>query len=258
MFYPLALLVAALAVLVYSPGLPGGFMLDDGVNILRNYILYVNTFDIEQFVLAGLNFHDGNGSRFLPMASFAIDHWRAGGMEPGTFKATNIVIQALTALCMAFFLRRLLILAGWQSMRAAWGALIVALLWAVHPLQVSSVLYVVQRMQTLVTLFIVLALWAYVAMRQVQLAGGRGRVQGVLVVVCWLLALMCKEDAALLPLYTLALELTVLRFAAGQPKAARGLVQSYALIVLLGMVGLALDALMDWPFRTLTHWTIER
>lgn len=35
-------------------------------------------------------------------------------------------------------------------------------------------------------------------------------------------------------------------------------VDMYALIVLLGLVGLALDNLMDWPFRSLTHWTLQR
>ncbi|HWK61220.1 MAG TPA: ABC transporter permease [Eoetvoesiella sp.] len=32
----------------------------------------------------------------------------------------------------------------------------------------------------------------------------------------------------------------------------------YALILLLGIVGLALDNLLDWPFRRLTQWTTKR
>ena len=34
-------------------------------------------------------------------------------------------------------------------------------------------------------------------------------------------------------------------------------IDMYALVVLLGMVGLALDALLSWPLRRLMHWKIE-
>ena len=44
-----------------------------------------------------------------------------------------------------------------------------------HPLQVSSVLYVVQRMQTMATLFLVLALLAYLKARLAQIEGRAGR-----------------------------------------------------------------------------------
>lgn len=230
-----ALLVAALAMLALLPGLPGGFLLDDGVNILDNPALRVVHPGFEPLARAATSFRDANGARALPMLSFAIDHWRAGGFDAASFKQTGIAIHGLTAFFLAFFLHRLLLLARWPARRAAWGALLLALAWGAHPLQVSSVLYVVQRMQTMATLFVVLALWAYVAMRAAQFDGRSGRWQGALVVFAWLLALACKEDAVLLPAYTLALELTVLRFAAGQAAVARGLRQSYALMVALGL-----------------------
>lgn len=233
-FQVLVLLLTLLVVAVFVPALGGGFVLDDGVNILQNRVLYVETFDIDHFINSALSFHDGKGSRALPMMTFALDHWRAGGMDAGAFKTTNLLFHAVTTIFLAFFFRRLLTLAGWAPQSGAWGALILALAWAIHPLQVSSVMYVVQRMQTLVTLFIVLALWAYLAMRQSQIEGGRGRWQGVLMLLSWGLALACKEDAALLPLYMLALELTVLRFRAGQAKVAAGLRQSFLLITTLG------------------------
>lgn len=248
-FPAFSLLLTLLAMLLFFPALSGGFVLDDGVNILQNYVLRVEVFNIDDFINAALSFHDGNGSRALPMLSFALDHWRAGGMEAGAFKTTNLLIHAATTFCLAFFFRRLLTLAGWAPQRAARGALLLTLVWAIHPLQISSVMYVVQRMQTMVTLFIVLALWAYLAMRQAQMEGGRGRWQGGLMLLCWGLALTCKEDAALLPLYMLALELTVLRFRARQPKVAQGLRQSFGLITVLG--GLAYFAVVLPHFW---HW----
>ena len=55
-----------------------------------------------------------------------------------------------------------------------------ALAWAAHPLQVSAVLYVVQRIQTMGTLFLVLALWAYLQARQAQIERGEAEVVGLM------------------------------------------------------------------------------
>lgn len=230
-----ALLVSLLAASVFLPGLKGDFVVDDSINILQNRLLYMTELNIENLTNAALSFHDGNGSRPLPMASFAVDHWRTDGMNASAFKTTNLLIHAFTAFFLALFFRQLLLLANWSIGRATIGALLLALFWAIHPLQVSSVMYVVQRMQTMATMFIVLSLCAYLAMRKSQLSGKRGRLYGVLLLVFWGLALACKEDAALLPAYTLALELTVLRFRATQQVVAKGLCQSYLLLSILGI-----------------------
>src|SRR3546814_8447978 len=97
---------------------------------------------------------------------------------------------------------------------------LLALAWAAHPLQVSSVLYAVQRFQTMGTLFLVLALWAYLKARQAQIEGRPGRTGLLLALLLWVAAMGCKEDSVLLPAYTLALELTVLRFSANSTRLA--------------------------------------
>ena len=231
-----AFLIALLAMALYVPGLGGGFTLDDGYNILQNRLLYVDSFNLDDFMVAAFSFHGVDGSRALPLLSFALDYWRIGEMDAAAFKMTNILIHGFTVFFLVFMIRRLLEMAGWDRLRAGWFALGVALLWGIHPLQVSSVLYVVQRMQTMATLFIVLALWAYLGMRQAQIVGGRGRQYGVLVIVFWLLALLCKEDAALLLAYTLVLELTVLGFKAAQPAVSRSLRQSYLVLFVIGLL----------------------
>ncbi|MCY6412419.1 hypothetical protein QTA56_09785 [Acinetobacter sp. VNH17] len=235
-FALMVLVVVLFVITLFLPGLSGDFILDDGANILSNYLLYIHELNVDDLIYAALSFHDGNGSRALPMMSFALDYWRAGSMDVSAFKATNLFIHAITTFVLALFFRRLLLLAKWTPQQAAWGALALTLLWAVHPLQVSSVLYIVQRMQTMATLFLVSALWSYLLMRQNQISGGRGRIQGILVIIFWLLALSCKEDAVLLPVYTLLLELTVLQFKAGQAVVARGLKQSYSLFVILAVL----------------------
>lgn len=229
-------LVLALVAVLFAPGLGGGFVFDDVGNIVGNSALYMTGLDHVSAWRAAGSFPYGPGLRVIPMLSFGLDYFRSGSFDPATFKATNLAIHLVSVLVLAGFVRALLIVAGQRAAQASWLALGLALLWAIHPLQVSSVLYVVQRMQTLANLFLLIALWAYLHMRQAQIAGRPWGRAAVVVLAGWLLALASKEDAALLPAYTLLLELTVLRFAMHTPAAGRWLARGYAMAVLLGAI----------------------
>jgi len=233
-FLLVALVVALLAGALYLPGLGGGFVLDDGPNIQANRLLHLSQLRADELIYAALSFSE-SGWRALPMLSFALDYWRGEGLDAPTFKATNVLIHVVTTLALVLFFRRLLRLAGWELRRASVAALVLALVWAIHPMQVSSVLYVVQRMQTLCSLFVVLSLWVYLGMRQAQMEGRNSRVDDVMLVLFPLLALLSKEDAALLPLYMLALELTVLQFRAANPAVANALRRGYLLVAIAGL-----------------------
>lgn len=239
-FLLLSLLAALLAGLVYLPGLPGGFMFDDIPNIVDNPAIHLTSLDADGLARAAAGSQLSGNMRILPTLTFALDYWRAGGADPATFKITNIAIHALTTLALAWFFRSLLLAAGVSGRRAQWLPLVLALAWAIHPLQVSSVLYIVQRFQTLGTLFLVLALTAYLYARQLQIAGRSGRTGLMAAALLWALALGCKEDSALLPAYTLALELTVLRFAAADPNVARTLRRGYLFATLAGIAAFLL------------------
>ena len=233
-FLVFASLLAGLGACLFLPGLGGGFVLDDAPNIVENSLLHIAGLDKESLLYAAASFHDGSGMRPLSMLSFALDYWRSG-LDAQAFKATNLVIHTLTIFALAVFFRRLLLLAQWTPQRATTGALVLALLWAIHPLQVSSVLYVVQRMQTLGTLFLVLSMWAYLGLRQAQIENRPGLLHGVLAALFWALAFLSKEDSILLPAYLLLLELTVLRFRAAQPMRTRTLRNTYLVMALAGI-----------------------
>lgn len=237
--WPLLLAGLALALLVgalFQPGLSGGFIFDDTANIAENVSLHMTGLDHVSALRAANSFPYGPGLRQLPMLSFGLDYFRAGSFDPAVYKTTNLLIHLVTMLVLAGFLRQLLCLAGERGRRAGLLATVAAVLWAIHPLQVSSVLYVVQRMQIMASLFLLMTLWAYLHMRQAQIAGRPWARAAALVLAGWLLALASKEDAALLPAYTLLLELTVLRFAMRTPAAGRWLARGYALAVLAGVV----------------------
>ena len=242
-----SLLVALCAGLLFIPGLPGVFVFDDLPNIVNNQGIQLSSMSSAALVELLSAKQVSGTTRSLPMLSFAVDYWRAGGAEPGAFKTTNILIHILTTAILAFLFRALLLRAALPAQRAAWMALFLALVWAIHPLQVSAVLYVVQRLQTMSTLFLVLALLSYIRARQAQISGASDPGSAfLLTVLFWLLALASKEDAALLPAYTLALELTLLRFAAASDLVARRLRRGYVLA--------SIAALLIYCFWVLPHY----
>ncbi|AXK70988.1 hypothetical protein DWG18_00915 [Lysobacter sp. TY2-98] len=238
-----AVLVALGAIAALSLGLGGGFILDDQPNIVQNAALHLSRLRLADVPYAVYSFQPGHGSRMLSMATFAFDGWRSG-MDPRAFKATNLAIHAATTIALAWLIYLLLIQAGRPPRRAAAAALALAAFWALHPLQVSSVFYVVQRMQTLVTLFAVLALIAYVRMRQAQINGERSRGYAVYAALFMVLGVASKEDAALYPLYALALEVTLLRFTARIPVQSRVLRWSF---LALGAISLIVFTLYVLP-----------
>lgn len=214
-----AALAALLATALLWAGLGGTFIFDDLPNIADNSSLHLTSLSWSALRQAAFSYEPGGGSRPLAMVSFALDHWRAGGLDPAAFKQTNLLIHALTVLVLVYLLRQLLEVANFSPRRRDAVAFLVALCWAVHPLQVSSVLYVVQRMQTLGTLFMVLGLLAFVCARRRQQAGRSSTLHWALMVLWGGLGLACKEDVILLPLLAVILELTLFRFemADGRP-----------------------------------------
>lgn len=236
-FYPGAvILVAMLAVSVYLPGIDGGFLFDDKPNIVENHAIQIQKIDgLNELLRAAYSYGAGTGARALPMLSFVFDYWRAG-LDPVSFKITNLIIHGLSCVALAFLFLRLMNLGGVERRKAEWSAIILMVCWAVHPLQVSSVLYVVQRMQTLATLFVFLSLLAYLSMRARQISGERGRTYGMLSLLFGVLAFACKEDAVLLPVYFLVIEITVLHFCTEDPRKSKHLKQAFGAMVLAGAV----------------------
>ncbi|TXK65030.1 hypothetical protein [Alkalisalibacterium limincola] len=238
----LMLLVAA----VFWPGLSGYFLFDDYPNIVSEQRI-----QIEELTLDGLleatKAYGGALSRPIPTVSFAIDHlvW---GMDPWGFKLTNLLIHLCNTLLVLALVLRLFQSAGAGRSKESYfvAAWFLALLWAAHPLQVSTVLYVVQRMEILAVTFMLAGLLAYLEGRARQLVGGRSWPWLLASCGLLLLAMLCKESAIQFPLYTLALELTLLRFRAASPTWQRAW--------RIGYIGLAVLAFLAAATIAIPHY----
>ncbi|MEY2481408.1 MAG: protein O-mannosyl-transferase [Verrucomicrobiota bacterium] len=115
------------------------------------------------------------------------------GMNAGGYHLTNVILHTMAAILLALFL--------WQSTGALWRSAFVAALFAIHPLRVESVAWVVERKDVLSGVFFMLTLIAYVAY-----ARRPGLVRYALVVVSLACGLMSKPMLVTTPIVLLLLD----------------------------------------------------
>lgn len=227
--------VVALTFFAYAPGLTGGFIFDDFANLVDDPDWKVTSLDWNAWLRAIRHGVASDGGRPLALLTFAINHYFTG-LDPLPLKLTNLMMH-VTCGVLLFFLTRTLLQIAWQdvdpSRHSAWAAAISAI-WLLHPLQVSTVLYVVQRMEIGAQLFSVAAVHLYLVARLRQIERRRATVLYIAAAASMVLGLGFKETAALVPLFTALLELTLLRFQGSQGRN-RILLYGYGLAVLAGV-----------------------
>jgi len=231
--------ICLLTTLIYVPGLSGDYMFDDMPNLLHNEQLNIASLDTES--IQGAVFSSGSGAlrRPVSMLSFTLNRYFFG-IAPYSHKVVNLIIHLLTGI--GLYLLSHLVIRSYRQFRnpglsataMKWIPVIVAGLWLVHPLNLTPVLYIVQRMTSLAALFTVLGLCFYMAGRMRLLAGKSGF--PLILTGLFLfggLAVFSKESGALLPLYMLVLELTLFRFQNANGKPATPIITFFVLTVAL-------------------------
>ena len=238
---------AALALLAYWPGLHGSFLFDDFANLpaLGSSGPIDNWPAFWRYITSGFNDPFG---RPLTLLTFLLDahDWPA---DPFPFKRTSLILHLVNGVLLALLLARLgrvlypdehasstggtranppnrhpresgndghtriFPAAVSRTWRIDLAALLGAALWLLHPLFVSTTLYIVQREAMLPATFILAGLLAWLHGRE-RLR--EGYLRSGLAWTCLglgggtLLAVLAKANGALLPLYALAIECTVL------------------------------------------------
>ena len=224
-----------IAFLAYYPGLNGAFLFDDAWNIAANTDIQITDLSASSLLDAATSGQAGPLKRPISTLSFAINYYFSG-LTPFAYKLTNLAIHLINGF-LVFSFCYLLLNAYAQRFHlhrnintVCITASVVAVIWLLHPVNLSSVLYVVQRMASLASLFTLCALIAYVYGR-VQLANNEpGSWTMLLAVLVFMpIAILCKEIGLLIPLYLLIIEVTVFRFQV-QETSSRNAIRVFFLI----------------------------
>lgn len=192
------LFVALLTVLLYSPALDGPLIHDDLLHFGPNSSLKWQSLS-DPAIAETL---DRYPTRFLGMASFGLQHM-AFGDSVLAGKAINLALHLLNGVLLFLVLMRLFSLTGdIQPAYRNWTAVAIAALWMLHPLQVSTVAYTVQRLTMLSATVTLVAMLPWLAWLQAR-RPPRMAWLAVLALSLTVPAYYFKENGALLPLLLL-------------------------------------------------------
>lgn len=236
----LFLLLLVVGCVAYWPGLSGPLVFDDHQNLAPLTEWLAGNTSGWRVVLDNAS---GLLGRQVSMASLVLNIQLLG---PGIWglKLGNLVIHLINGLLVYLLLTRLSRVGapvqGMHAMALRWAPCIVAGIWLLHPLQVSTTLYVIQRMAMLSTLFTLATLILYISAREALTAGRQLRALTLFssAGACVLLAVFSKENGVLAPALCALIEWWVFAPATGKRRHPL----SWAVIA-IGLVAPALVAL---------------
>jgi len=182
-----ALLIIAAGGALYANSLRGVFVLDDIPGIVLNPAL-------RSFPTLAQTLEDSRPVVFLTLAL----NYACSAYRPWSYHLVNAAVHVLAALALFGIVRRTLELPALAGRYGPWAAplaLTIAWLWLVHPLQTESVTYVIQRGESLMGLFYLLALYGLI--RGHSSPRAHGWYAGA--VASCLLGAGCKEVIVTLP-----------------------------------------------------------
>lgn len=228
--------ILLLVTLAYLPGLHGPYVLDDGENITQNRAVAIHDLGFSSLYQALTSNESGPLKRPLAALSFALNHYAAGSFDDSfPFKLVNLVIHLINAALLygltLLLLRAPVLAASFPSHQQIYLAGVISLLWALHPLQLTTVLYVVQRMNSLSAMFVFLGLLVFCRGRLLLITTPNRALAMMYsgVVFGALLGVGAKENAALLPLFAFIIEYTLFQRDTLAPAAKKQLRWFYLL-----------------------------
>ena len=245
--YWLLLIAILLVALVYWPGLYGGWLFDDYPNIVDNPGVQPHQPSIAALVSAALSSPASDFKRPLSSLTFAANYL-VSGLDPWAWKLTNLLLHVANGVLVFFLARGLL-----RCARRHWDdttnestpqaapqsvapspaiyfeptnlvAVLICATWMLLPINLTAVLYVVQREESLANLFVLLGLIGYIYGRLRMLVAsdsstGNDGWQWYGFALCTMslilptaIGLLAKETAVMLPLYALLIEWIVFQF----------------------------------------------
>ncbi len=208
-------ILAGAAWLVYGRALDAPLVFDDSVSVVKNPSIR------SLWPLVGDAEHPGplNPPKDITMSgrplvnlSLAVNY-QFSRLSPVGYHVFNLIVHVLSALLLMAIVRRTLrldIFTGKFDRASGPLAFAVALLWALHPLQTETVVYVTQRTELMVGFFYLATLYASLRYWAAESTAGR-KLWLTLATLACLAGMACKEVMVTAPVVVLLFERTFMR-----------------------------------------------
>ena len=193
----LCALLAAAVLVVYGPALRCGFVnIDDPDYVTSNWHVQ-RGFDAQSVRWA---FTSSNASNWHPLTWFShILDCQLYGLLPSGHHLTSLLLHAANSVLLLLLLNRLT--------GALWRSAVVAVMFALHPLRVESVVWISERKDVLSALFWMLAVGTYARyVEEFKIQNSKFKLHYGLSLLCFALGLMAKPMLVTLPFVLLLLD----------------------------------------------------
>ncbi len=201
--------------IVYWPSFEGSWHYDDYINIVRNKNIQIRSLD-SQSIFNSFYLEDsrrgGRIKRPLAYLSFAINYYFGKDHVQG-YHIVNFFIHLLSSCFLYLFIRNTLYL---PLLKPRYGylahqiAMLSAFIWAIHPIHVTAVTYIVQRMASMAGMFYLMSLYFYSSGRMTK-----GTIKKVFRMALFGLAALgamaTKENSTMLPVSVALYEILLIR-----------------------------------------------
>ena len=185
---------------VYSNSFYGEWHFDDSVNIVDNPFIQIKSFSWPEIKHCVFGIFQDRLLRPLSYFSFALNY-KFGGMDVFGFHVVNFIIHYLAAVFLFLFIYNTLklpLLREKYSLIAYPVALLSTFFWALNPVHVTSITYVVQRMASMAALFYIMSMYFYLKGRTAHNLTSTISFF-ILSLIAGFAAVLTKENAVMLP-----------------------------------------------------------
>jgi protein O-mannosyl-transferase len=198
-----ALLISGALAVAYSTSIPATFLFDDSSSIVLN--TQIHSF----WPLWKFHYGECTPLRWLVGFTLAINY-AISGYAAWSYHLFNLAIHIVATIALYGIIRRTLCLPDFSKRyneRAGPLAIVIALLWGLHPLQTESVTYTIQRAESMMGMFFLLSLYCVIRGTEEE---SRQRWWFAGAALACLSSALCKQVALCIPLMVLLYDRTFL------------------------------------------------
>ncbi len=257
-FVFIALFVAL--IIIYGNSFHCAWHFDDFTNIVKNENVHIKTLSweniIKTFYVKG--FEKKGVIRPLSYLTFALNYYIGGGNVFG-FHVVNFAIHYMASIFLFLIIYntlRLPLLNGRYKKNACAVALLSVFFWATHPIQVTAVTYIVQRMASMAGMFYIMAMYFYLKGRT-EISTKKRIALFALCGIAAMLSFASKENAAMLPVSIFLYDLFLIQGLTSEnvKKNLKIVILPLLIILVLGHFYVDLSTIFDeYKLRPFTLW----
>ncbi len=224
---------------VYSNSFYGDWHFDDYANISGNPYIQIKDFSWENIKHCIYGLEQKNPSRPLSYLSFALNYYFDGTNVFG-YHVVNFAIHYLAAVFLFLFIYNTLklpLLKDRYENIAYPVALLATMFWAMNPVLVAGVTYIVQRMAAMAGMFYIMSMYFYLQGRQAEKLSS-SIVFFLLCFAAGLASVLSKENSVMLPVSILLFDLLLIQ------GVGRKSIIKFAKIIIIPLIIIAIFGLI--------------